>query len=152
MTDYDKAKRKCKEAFSKESDGIMTRSEERAIDYAFLEAYRYGRMKGMEEATASNFQNGNSCRPVSNPDKSGNSEQLSRKTMKTDINGIIIDGKIYKAEIVFDNNQCEHCDLKDICDSYFCGPGDEYPCSLFAPANRVYFRYSQSLTEKLNKQ
>ena len=71
--------------------------------------------------------------------------------METNINGIIIEGKVYEAEIGFDHSQCDQCDLSEICDDYFGDPDDKYPCSLFAPTNRVYFRYSKSLTKKLNK-
>lgn len=41
--DYDKAKQECKEAFRKESDNLMTRSEERAINFAFDRAYQLGK-------------------------------------------------------------------------------------------------------------
>lgn len=72
--------------------------------------------------------------------------------MKTNINGIIIEGKVYEAEIGFDHSQCDHCDLSEICDDYFGGLDDIYPCTLFAPTNRVYLHHSQSLTDKLNNQ
>lgn len=54
------------------------------------------------------------------------------------MNGIIIDGKIYEAEIGFDPNQCTHCDLSKICDEYFSDPEDTYPCKLLSlPATRL---------------
>lgn len=68
------------------------------------------------------------------------------------MNGIIIDNEIYVAEVGFDHTQCDRCDLADICDKYFNNPEDTYPCKLFAPCNKVYFRYSQPLTDKLNKE
>lgn len=66
------------------------------------------------------------------------------------LNGIIIDGKVYESMIGFDPSQCNHCDLSDICDKYFDDPKEDYPCKLFS-CTKVYFRHSQSLTDKLNK-
>ena len=63
------------------------------------------------------------------------------------MNGIIIDGKIYEVKIGFDPNQCTRCDLSTICNDYFepC-----YPCMMVSPgSSRVYFSFSQSLTDKL---
>lgn len=68
------------------------------------------------------------------------------------MNGIIIDGKVYEAEIGFDPNQCTHCDLSEICDKYFDDTMESYPCRMFAPCNKTYFRYSQTLTDKLNRE
>lgn len=65
------------------------------------------------------------------------------------MNGIILDDKVYEEEISFDPGQCDRCDLSAICDKYFSDPEDTYPCKLFAPCNKIYFRYSQCLTDKL---
>ena len=67
-----------------------------------------------------------------------------------DMHGIIIDGKVYEVEIGFHPSQCDHCDLSDICYKYFSDPEDVYPCKLFSPCNKIYFKLSQSLTDKLN--
>ena len=66
------------------------------------------------------------------------------------MNGIIIDGDIYKAEIGFDPRQCDHCDLSKICEKYFGAPEDTYPCKLFSPCNKVYFKLSPESTDKPN--
>lgn len=67
------------------------------------------------------------------------------------MNGIIVDGNIYKAEIGFDPSQCDRCDLSEICDKYFGDPEDTYPCKLFSSCTKVYFKLSPELTDKLNK-
>lgn len=66
------------------------------------------------------------------------------------MNGIIIDGNVYEAEIGLDLCQCNHCDLSKTCDNYFGDPEDTFPCKLFSPCNKIYFKFSQSLTHKLN--
>lgn len=67
------------------------------------------------------------------------------------INGIIVDGAVYDAKIGFDPAQCERCDLSDICSTYFSAPEDTYPCKLFSPCNKIYFEFSQELTDKINE-
>lgn len=62
------------------------------------------------------------------------------------MNGIIIDGKVYEAEIGFDPNQCTHCDLSEICDAYFDDPEDTYPCKLFSPCNNATLLRKQMLS------
>lgn len=67
--------------------------------------------------------------------------------METKINGIIIEGKVYEA--VECDEILNHC---DICDLYReCSDGKEiFPCPWAITEGRSYFRYSQSLTDKLN--
>ena len=66
------------------------------------------------------------------------------------MNGIIIDGKVYESEIGFDRAHCLYCDLLSLCQKYYSNPKDVKPCELFSPGNKIYFRYSQPLTDKLN--
>ena len=64
------------------------------------------------------------------------------------MNGIIIDGKIYEAVRCDSAIQCKTCcfNREFGCD---CHPCEIMPCRLF---DYIYnFRYSQSLTDKLNK-
>ena len=61
------------------------------------------------------------------------------------INGIIIDGKVYEVVGKDNANPCDGCSLTDDCGIYgiidFC----------MFHGNSTHFRYSQSLTDKLNK-
>ncbi len=59
------------------------------------------------------------------------------------LNGIILNGKVYMPEE--SEKPCENCDLKTDC--LLVGRA----CSVFLNENES-FRYSQSLTDKLNKQ
>lgn len=70
------------------------------------------------------------------------------------MNGIIIDGKVYVADWTTDTFICNNCDLCQICTESandFC---NDYCKVAHDPQNREdyfpYFRYSQSLTDKLN--
>lgn len=69
--------------------------------------------------------------------------------MKEDINGIIVDGKVYIAD-ENPSNECRHCDLQDAHDNCIapawcqCYDDKEF-CS-------YDFKFSQTLTDKLNKQ
>lgn len=69
--------------------------------------------------------------------------------MQTNINGIILNGLVYEAiecdEIL---DHCHLCDLRKECSD-----GKKiFPCPWAITDGRSYFRYSQSLTEKLNKE
>lgn len=65
------------------------------------------------------------------------------------MNGIIYDGKVYVLENGIDERQCTHCQLKEICDENF--REDSYPCAVFDVENKVYFRFSKSLTDMISK-
>lgn len=64
--------------------------------------------------------------------------------METDINGIIIEGKVY--EVVKGSFDCKQCALNDVC---YTEDGDL--CNVFGGIENCQFHFSQSLTEKLNK-
>ena len=61
------------------------------------------------------------------------------------LNGIIIDGKVYET-VEVERAVCDHCDLKDKCNQ---SSAFEYCIEILGA--REIFRYSQSLTDKLNK-
>ena len=61
------------------------------------------------------------------------------------MNGIIIDGKVYEAVEKENGNPCLDCALSDMCGIIAI---DDLCITL---GKRIYFRYSQSLTDKLNK-
>ena len=60
------------------------------------------------------------------------------------MNGIIIDGKIYEASEITDVMSCDGCDLYDLKEIEGC---IYFEMCLF---HQCRFRYSQSLTDKLN--
>ena len=60
------------------------------------------------------------------------------------MNGIIIDGKVYEAKPEYNAGSCMNCDLKTA-DKFGC------PCADMCIDWESIFRYSQSLTDKLNK-
>ena len=66
------------------------------------------------------------------------------------MNGIIIDSKVYEAEISPGIGQCLYCDLLPLCREHYSNPKNAKPCELFSPCNKIYFKLSQSLTDKLN--
>lgn len=70
----------------------------------------------------------------------------SDKDMNSDIDGIIISGKVYEA-IPRGLRHCSDCDLFDRCDVLFTDV-----CAMFSEdmVARI-FRYSQTLTDKINK-
>ena len=61
------------------------------------------------------------------------------------MNGIIIDGKAYEVVKKANGNPCIDCELTELCGECilvdFC----------YKIGSNAYFRYSQSLTDKLNK-
>ena len=64
------------------------------------------------------------------------------------MNGIIIDGKVYEV-VPYSLNSCDKCALKKECDQItgdYCLVDKMFGCN----GMRV-FRYSQSLTDKLNE-
>lgn len=66
--------------------------------------------------------------------------------METTINGIIVNGKVYEV-IPVQTMKCHDCDMRDNCrNTIFLSP-----CSVWNPSGDVVLRYSQSLTDKLNK-
>lgn len=67
--------------------------------------------------------------------------------MTPDLNAVIISGKVYEA-IPKGSRHCSDCDLYDRCNVLFADL-----CALFAEdTTRMIFRYSQSLTDKINQQ
>ena len=66
------------------------------------------------------------------------------------INGIILSGKVYEYFETFHRlNECDACDLRKECDVLFEDIERTY-CSQFHNLNHYCFRYSPSLTERLN--
>lgn len=61
--------------------------------------------------------------------------------MKIEINGIIIDGKVYEPIYETDDCGCEDCALKD----FICNLED------YCIVNSCHFRFSQELTDKINE-
>ena len=61
------------------------------------------------------------------------------------LNGIYLNGKFYEA-IECNNcmNYCGVCDLSKECDS------ENFPCAWNLTNDRSYFRFSQSITDKIN--
>lgn len=67
--------------------------------------------------------------------------------METEINGIIIDGKVYQA-VDKGSRHCFDCDLYDKCNVLFADV-----CNMFSAGEKAkLFRHSQQLTDKLNNQ
>lgn len=65
--------------------------------------------------------------------------------MKTNLNGICVNGRFYEA--VKGSFDCKQCALNEMC---YTEDGDL--CNAFGGIENCHFRYSQSLTEKLNKE
>lgn len=63
------------------------------------------------------------------------------------LNAIVIAGKVYEAVEWEDINPCENCDLWEQCS--VCSSNVEPICSEFIDDRN--FRYSQPLTDKLNR-
>ena len=63
------------------------------------------------------------------------------------LNGIIVDGNVYEAIEWNEINPCENCDLWEQCSE--CSYNVEPICSEFIDDS--IFRFSQSLTDKINE-
>ncbi len=61
------------------------------------------------------------------------------------LNAIIKDGKVYEVKLSTSGNPCEECDVKRDCAFVNCRSFDR-------AYTDCYLKYSQSLTDKLNKQ
>ena len=93
----------------------------RLANMAFDFAYGYGREEGREEGRADHFAD------------------VSKM-----INGIIIDGKVYES-VSKGSRHCSDCDFYEQCDITL-----TEMCTKFGEGGNL-FRYSQSLTRKLNE-
>lgn len=61
------------------------------------------------------------------------------------LNGIVLNGKFYEAVECDDiMKYCDVCDLRKECDS------ENFPCAWNLTTGKSFFRFSQSLTDKIN--
>ena len=65
------------------------------------------------------------------------------------LNGIILDGKVYKVIEGYDI-MCKLCDIREFCEKQF-NDYNVYICHGLSEDDPVYFRFSQSLTDKINE-
>lgn len=66
------------------------------------------------------------------------------------INGICIEGKFYDI-VKRESAKCDKCNIYELCSKKIARRGHQ-PCLIFDNSARSYLRYSQELTDKINKE
>ena len=66
------------------------------------------------------------------------------------LNGIILNGKVYETiDTDLKTPFCNFCDIKEFCDKQY-WDYNVYICHGLSEDDPIYFRFSQTLTDKLN--